>query len=106
MRSSATVAAPKRPSPGDHGRSEVREDPALTRALERAERSLGARLRGLRQKAGLSQEAAAERSNLSPKHLRRLELGQANATLASLVACARAYRVTLADLFIERRKSP
>jgi transcriptional regulator with XRE-family HTH domain len=56
-------------------------------------------LRELRRRAGLSQEAAAERAYLSPKQLRRLELGQANATMASLVACARAYRVTLADLF-------
>jgi transcriptional regulator with XRE-family HTH domain len=80
-------------------------DPALVRALERAERALGARLRELRQEAGFSQEAAAERAYLSSKHLRRLELGQANATMASLVACARAYGVTLADLFAERRKS-
>jgi len=28
------------------------------------------------------------------------------ATMASLVACARAYRIALADLFIERRKPP
>lgn len=104
MRSPATVVA-KRPSPGDHGRSEVREDLGLVRALERAERALGVRLRELRKEAGLSQEAAAERAYLSPKHLRRLELGQANATMASLVACARAYRVTLADLFVERRKA-
>jgi hypothetical protein len=39
------------------------------------------------------------------KQLRRLELGRANATLASLVACARAYRVNLVDLFVEPRKS-
>jgi transcriptional regulator with XRE-family HTH domain len=62
-------------------------------------------LRELRRAAGLSQEVAAERAYLSTKQLRRLELGQANATLASLVACARAYRVSLVDLFIERPKS-
>lgn len=104
MQSPAAVAA-KRPSPADHGRSEVREDPGLVRALERAERALGTRLRELRREAGLSQEAAAERAFLSSKHLRRLELGQANATIASLVACARAYRVALVDLFVEHRKS-
>jgi transcriptional regulator with XRE-family HTH domain len=58
----------------------------------------------LRKEAGLSQEVAAERAYLSPKQLRRLELGQANGTIASLIACARAYGVTLADLFIERPK--
>jgi transcriptional regulator with XRE-family HTH domain len=78
-------------------------DPGLVRALHRAERALGQRLRDLRRHAGLSQEAAAERASLSPKQLRRLELGQANATLASLVACARAYGVTLADLFAPSR---
>ena len=83
----------------------MRENSGLVRALERAERALGARLRELRRDARLSQEAAAERAHLSPKHLRRLERGQANATMASLLACARAYGVTLADLFGERRKS-
>lgn len=91
--------AGKSPSPGDHGRSEVRERPAYAKALAREQRRLGRRLRALRQERGLTQEAAAERIGLSSKHLRRLESGQANVTLATLVACALAYRVGLASLF-------
>lgn len=94
------MAGPK-PSPGDHGRSEVREHPQLSRALRRQQARLGATLRALRVERGLSQEAAAERASISAKHLRRLELGQANVTLATLVACARAYGVRIATLFEE-----
>jgi len=56
-------------------------------------------LRSLRLELGLSQEAAAERVGITDRQLRRLELGQANVTLATLVACAVAYRVQLARLF-------
>ena len=77
----------------------MREHAGLVRALETAQRRLGRRLRELRADRGLSQEQAAERAMLSAKHLRRLEGGEANVTLASLIACARAYGVQLRDLF-------
>ena len=92
--------AARRPSPADHGRSETRARPDVARALRREQRQLGARLRALRQGLKLSQEAAAEAIGLSPKHLRRIELGQSNVTLATLVACALAYRVPVARLFL------
>jgi DNA-binding XRE family transcriptional regulator len=88
-----------RPSSADHGRSELRERPTLARALSREQNRLGSLLRELRQERGLSQEQAAERIGLSDKQLRRIELGQANVTLATLVACAMAYKVELKDLF-------
>ena len=88
-----------RPSPGDHGRSEVRERAALGRVLAREQRRLGARLRNLRLARQLSQEDAAERIGLSAKHLRRIELGQSNVTLATLVALSVAYAVPVPALF-------
>ena len=92
-----------RPSPADHGRSEVRQTPALVRALQREQELLGIRLRALRKERGLSQEAAAERIGISDKQLRRVELGQANVTLATLVAWAVAFKVRLRDLFAGSR---
>lgn len=91
--------AVRQPSPADHGRSETRERPDVTRALAREQRLLAGRLLALRLDRKLSQEAAAEAIGLSSKHLRRMELGQSNVTLATLVACALAYRVPMARLF-------
>ena len=90
--------ATRRPSPADHGRSETRERPEVTRALRREQRALAVRLRALRTDRNMSQEAAAEAIGLSPKHLRRLELGQSNVTLATLVAFSLAYRVRVGQL--------
>lgn len=57
-------------------------------------------LRELREAHGLSQEQAAEEIGLSDRRLRQIESGRgANATLATLVACAVAYRVEVAALF-------
>jgi transcriptional regulator with XRE-family HTH domain len=53
----------------------------------------------LRRARLLSQEAAAERVGVSTKQIGRLERGEANVTLATLVACATTYRVELAELF-------
>lgn len=95
-----------KPSPADHGRSEAKEDAALARALSSEQERLGTKLRALRVERELSQETAAERARISPKHLRRLELGQANVTLVTLIACARAYGVTLGELFADAAPSP
>ncbi len=69
------------------------------RALRREQRRLGAVLRTLRQERGLSRESAAERIGLSLNQLGRLERGEANVTLATLVACAVGLQVDLVDLF-------
>ena len=64
-------------------------------------RRLGEALRALRAERGLSQEEAAERAGVHAKHLQRIEGGNANVTLATLVALARAYRVAPVKLFAE-----
>lgn len=90
--------APSRPSPADHGRSELRDRPGFKRAFERERKRLGKRLRKLRSERELTQEQAAEVVGLSEKHLRRIELGQANVTLATLVAFAQAFGLGLPEL--------
>jgi transcriptional regulator with XRE-family HTH domain len=73
------------------------------RALREEQRRLGERLRVLREERGLTQERAAEWIGLHAKHLQRLERGSANVTLATLVATALAYRVSVRSLFEEGR---
>jgi transcriptional regulator with XRE-family HTH domain len=55
----------------------------------------------LRQARELTQLDAAEAIGISGKQLRRVELGQANVTLATLLACALFYKVDLRVLFAE-----
>jgi transcriptional regulator with XRE-family HTH domain len=73
----------------------------LVRATEREQQRLGEKLRELRKMKGFSQEAAAERIGMSTKQLGRLERGEANVTLATLVACAVTYKVEMAELFMK-----
>jgi transcriptional regulator with XRE-family HTH domain len=72
------------------------------RALRREQEKLGGRLRALRVERGLTIERAAERSGLHDGYLGRLERGQSNVTLAVLVALAKAYSVTVDDIFRDR----
>ena len=67
----------------------------MARALNR----LGKRIRALRLKRGLTQEAAAELAKLDEKHWQDIEGARTNPTVASLVGVARALKVTLAELF-------
>ena len=60
---------------------------------------LGRRIRELRRQKQLSQEQAAERAKLDPKHWQDLETGRTNPTLATLVGISRALGVRLAELF-------
>lgn len=60
---------------------------------------MGSKLRELRTALMLSQEEAAERIGIHPKHLQRIEVGGANVTLATLVAAAVAYSVKVSALF-------
>jgi len=92
-------------SPHSHGRSEVKTRPALMREVERQKGRLGVRLRWLREQSGLTQEEAAEGTGLHAKHIQRLERGAANATLATLVACASAYGTTLGSLFADQGRA-
>jgi ribosome-binding protein aMBF1 (putative translation factor) len=75
-------------------RSPARSAPALEIALAR----LGRRIRRLRLAKGLSQEDAAERASIDPKHYQAIEGGRMNLTMASLLGIARALGVKVADL--------
>lgn len=55
-------------------------------------------MRRLRREKGLSQEGAAERAALDPKHYQAIEAGRTNVTFASLLGIARALGVKVADL--------
>ncbi|MEU5113532.1 XRE family transcriptional regulator [Streptomyces longwoodensis] len=58
-------------------------------------------LRDLRRRAGLTLEAAARSAGLSPAHLSRLETGQRQPSLPMLLALARIYGTTVAELLDE-----
>ena len=91
---------PARSAPDrSHGPSEVWARPAIKRAIERARKRLGLRLRAIREEKGLTQEEAAEKAAIHAKHLSVIEGGKANATFGTLVALAFAYEVTLSALF-------
>ncbi|MGW7366719.1 helix-turn-helix domain-containing protein [Streptomyces sp. NPDC054841] len=59
------------------------------------------RLRELRRRRGLTLEAAAQRAGLSPAHLSRLETGNRQPSLPTLLALARIYGTTVAELLGE-----
>jgi DNA-binding XRE family transcriptional regulator len=82
-----------------HGRSETRDRPALIAAAGRERRRLGARLRVLRTERKLTQAQAAEAIGVHPVHVSRIESGEANVTISTLVSLAVAYHVSLRDLF-------
>ncbi|MFI8194438.1 helix-turn-helix domain-containing protein [Streptomyces sp. NPDC085946] len=59
-------------------------------------------LRALRRRASLTLEAAARSAGLSPAHLSRMETGQRQPSLPTLLALARVYGTTVSDLLLER----
>lgn len=60
---------------------------------------LGARFKQLRADAGLTQQDAATRAGIVMTHLQVVERGTGNPTIAVIAALARAYGVTLQELF-------
>jgi DNA-binding XRE family transcriptional regulator len=98
------VPSAPRKSPHSHGPSEVRTRADLAPVIQRELERLGRRLRQLREERGLTQEQAAEMIGVHPKSMPRIEGGTANPTLATLVAAAAAYEVSLRDLFSEEEK--
>ena len=58
-------------------------------------------IRRLRLSRGLSQEALAQKSGLSPRHLQKLEAGQVNVTVESLSKVASALEVDISQLFLQ-----
>lgn len=76
-------------------RSEARSAPAVVKALVQ----FGKRIRELRLALGYTQEQVAERAKLDAKHVQAMESGKSNATIATIVALAKALHVTVAELF-------
>lgn len=60
---------------------------------------VGKRIRFLRQKDKLSQNALAERAGVAQTHLRRVELGQADITVGHLQLICDALGISLKDFF-------
>lgn len=56
-------------------------------------------MRAVRFELGLSQESAAERIGIHPKHLQRAELGVTNVTVGTLVAASIGYSVPVIRFF-------
>lgn len=83
----------------DHGPALARTDHRIVRAADRALAAVGRRLRLHRESLGWSQTFAATKAKVHPKHMGVIENGKANVTLTSIVALARAYGVTLSELF-------
>jgi transcriptional regulator with XRE-family HTH domain len=73
----------------------------------KAEKSLRVRLRELRQKAGLTQEAYAEQAKFSYKYYQGIERGQwTNLRLRTLEKLADGYGVALHELFSPKTPVP
>jgi transcriptional regulator with XRE-family HTH domain len=94
-----------RRKPVPRGRSEVWDRRAVVAAARRERSRIGGRLQELRRELGLSQERAAERIGIHAKHLLRIEQGDANVTITTLVAAALAYGVELRDLVARTPKA-
>jgi transcriptional regulator with XRE-family HTH domain len=70
----------------------------LSPLADQASVRFGARVRDLRKSAGLTQEGLASRASIDSKYVQDIERGDANPTLAMLVALAQAFGVSLAQL--------
>jgi DNA-binding XRE family transcriptional regulator len=70
-------------------------------AFGRVAAQLGRQLRERRQKLVWTVEEAAERYGIEPAHVRRIEAGRTNPSLATLLSIADALSVDLADLLTE-----
>jgi transcriptional regulator with XRE-family HTH domain len=62
-------------------------------------RKLGLRVRQLRQKAGLTLERASAAAELDLAHWQKIEAGQVNVTLGTMLRVANALGAKIADLF-------
>lgn len=74
--------------------------------LQEALSSIAESLREERTRAGLTLEQLAERADLSTAHLSRLESGDRQPSVASLIALSRALGVSMSTLLGERRGAP
>lgn len=63
-------------------------------------RALGKNLRQARERAGLTQEAVAERSGVHPTEVSRIETGKRDPRIATVEALAEAVGVSVSDLLV------
>ena len=70
-------------------------------AFGRVAAQLGRQLRERRQKLSWTVEEAAERYGIEPAHVRRIEAGRTNPSLATLLSIADALSAELSELFQE-----
>ena len=66
--------------------------------LAQAKRTIAKRVRARRLDLGLSQEQFAERADLDVRHVQKIEAGESNATLETLLKVSRALGMSLRDL--------
>lgn len=71
--------------------------------VDRVQREIGRRVRAARLRAGMTQEAAAANAGIDYKRWQRIELGQTNCTIRSLVRVAAAVDTTFWSLLGTRR---
>src|SRR5579871_1350873 len=74
--------------------------------LDEALSSIADSLRNERTRAGLTLDQLAQRAELSPPHLSRLESGERQPSVAALLALSRALGVTMSVLLGERTGTP
>ncbi|MBL4700579.1 MAG: cupin domain-containing protein [Phycisphaeraceae bacterium] len=70
------------------------------------EKSIGANIRGLREKAQLTVTALATQSQLTKSTLSKIETGQVSSPISTLMRIAAALDVPLADFFVEPTADP
>ncbi len=63
------------------------------------QKQLGARIRELRVKKGLTQEEFAQECNLHRSHMGEIERGETNVTLSTLHTVAKVLGTSIANLF-------
>ncbi len=68
-----------------------RRDPLLT--------ALGRRVRGLRESQGLTQENLGEKADLDQTYISDIERGERNPSMLIVGQLAKAFRLSLAELF-------
>ena len=87
---------PARASRGQRASQVARQSPRFAAEAK----GLGARVRELREARGWTLERAAEETTVDWKHWQKIEKGQINLTLATLLRIAEGFGVSLAELFV------
>ncbi|MBI1944512.1 MAG: helix-turn-helix transcriptional regulator [Deltaproteobacteria bacterium] len=75
-----------------------------SRRLLRLQADVGAQLRALREARGLTQERLAEKVGVGARHLQKVEAGEVNVTLVTLVQFAEALHADVDVRVTERPK--